>query len=174
MQLRGILALTSVLFLTGFAKPASAGVHLEPYVGYAMPKLTAGSTEEDLKGVIYGARLGYSIPMFAFGAEYMGGSLKDEDGDTGKPGDIGAFVSVEFPVMIRAFATYFVKSKVAFDTGDLEGSGFKAGIGFTPLPLLSVNIEYISGTYDEFDGTKLPTDYEVKGLALTVSLPLDI
>ena len=182
MKLKGILALVGALVLVSFAKPAAAGVHLEPYVGYGMGSWEMPGQSEDFTGMAYGGRLGYTMLGFGGGVEYMGGSFKDKadvDPSTFKPKALGVWVGYTFPVMIRAYGTYFFdgKTTVSDSSGDSEltGSGMKLGVGFTALPFLSVNLEYFTNTWDEIDGTALP-GFEVtaKGYMLTLSIPLDI
>lgn len=165
----------------GFAPIAAAGPHFEPYVGYATGEVSVNSANIDHKGTLYGARLGYAMPMFTFGVEYMGGSFKDEDTsasgeNTWKSSNLGLYASVEFPVLVRVFAAYFIKAEVegsdSSGSNDFEGTATKFGIGLTPLPLLSVNFEIYNSTYDEMDGQSLSSDLKIDAMALTVSLPL--
>lgn len=162
---------------------------IEPYLGYGIGKskvtiATLPLTEEDTKGVYYGLRAGYSTAInLAFGAEFMMGNFEDEDlGATDEAtkftfADPGVFVSFDFPVLVRAFATYFpmakVKAKDSSGTTDLEGNTMKLGVGLTWLPFLSINLEYMMGTYDTtVSGVKIEADMKTYGLS--VSFPLEI
>lgn len=185
MRTKIYLGLCAMLMTMVLVPKASAGVHLEPFLSYGFGKWGTSASEEDFKGVLYGGRLGYSIPMFSIGAEYQGGSLKDESKPayTLKPTDLGVYVSVEFPIMLRAYATYYFNSKVNVSGGNLstdldyQGKGYKLGIGFTALPLVSINLEYIAHEYDEVElgGTSIKLTDKVKadGIAIGVSVPFN-
>lgn len=63
----------------------------------------------------------------------------------------------------------------------LNGNGIKAGIGFTPLPLLSFNAEYIYSKYDSItlNGVDTPLSAGTAGiinkvLLLSLSVPLSL
>ena len=102
-------------------------------------------------------------------------TLSDFDGN-----HLGIFAGVELPVLLRAWATYFLSSKLTDnDDDEYDGSGFGLGVGFTGLPFVSLNLEYRSMTYDEFTDVSAGTtstdrDYDVSEILFTVSLPLDL
>lgn len=161
------------------ASQASAGIMIEPYLGYETGKVkSAGTPDDDYTGTIFGARLGYSMVGLMFGVDYMTGSgtVESTGGDTDiKPADLGVFVGYEFPVMFRAYFSYFFDSKASIDgaTVDFEGGATRFGVGFTGLPFVSINLEMITRTYDEFsDGTAIDPENTVETFALTISLPL--
>lgn len=167
-----LVALFAIGTLTGTY--AHAQFMIEPFAGYAMGKYDSGSNKIDAAGAIYGARLGARSAGFMFGAEYGGGSLKVDSTPsvTVKPTDLGVFVGFEFPVLLRIYATYIISAKADLEGSDLEGNGSRIGIGFTGLPLVSINIEMYNHTYDEINGVSLSSDLKVNTTALTLSLPL--
>lgn len=167
---------------------ANAQIYLEPYVGYSM-----GNQKTDLdvtstvnikakqtgtsSQALYGGRLGYSFLTLAVGGEYMGGTIatssdndittagvstKTSTSGTAGTTNIGAFVALNFPIL-RAFATYFPSSKLDTDT---SGSGFKVGLGFYLLPMLALNAEYMSFTYNKYE----PTGLTVNSFSSTADL----
>jgi hypothetical protein len=86
---------------------------------------------------------------------------------------MGLFVSYEFPILLRVYATYILSSKA--DTGqpaDIEGSGMKLGVGWTGLPFVVINLEMTNRTFDEYDGQPLTNEIDLNTYALVVSLPL--
>jgi Outer membrane protein beta-barrel domain len=172
--------LLTVSFLSLACASAHAGIYLEPYLGYLSGTSTQqGSEDGKMKGVAFGARAGYSILGLAFGAEYATGQLKDDSTPENDltPADAGVFVGYTFPILFRAYATYFPKSKWKSDDGtnsyDLEGKAMKLGVGFTGLPLVVINLEYLTNEFNKFDGQDLTNKIEGKAYMLSVSLPLD-
>lgn len=162
--------LFSTLALLLFSTTAHAGLYLEPYVGYGMGSNKADYTvssftnsinASNAKATVFGGKLGMSILMFRFGADYMSTSGTEEaedklgakSNDTVKTTNIGAFVGVGFP-FIQLSATYFLSSKATVGivptnsnpSSDLSlsGNGIKAGIGFTGIPIIAINLEMIN------------------------------
>ena len=154
-----------MLIVSGFN--ASAGIMVEPYLAYNFAG-EVGNT--DTSGVNMGARLGYSLPMLvSFGLDYNFGeythdmSSVDVDVDHSK---LGVFVAVDLPILMRAWATYYVNANADFGATDVDGDGFGLGVGLTMLPFVSLNLEYRSISYD--GGT------DGKEILAGVSIPLDL
>lgn len=174
-------AMALFLALVAFGPQAQAGLHLEPFLGYWTGKVDIGGTEEDLKGTDLGARVGYSMPLgLAVGAEYSQSNLElDDFTPTVKlePTNLGAFVAYEFPILVRAYASYIFSSKGDYSVGstsvDVEGSGVRIGVGFTGLPFVAINLEYVSLKHDECS-PNCSVDIESKLYGINVSLPLDL
>lgn len=188
-----MLAFRRVIILTVFASPAWAGLYLEPYVGYEFGTgkgdivvQSVGTVVVDEKdaGAAFGAKVGYSVLGFAFGADYMSARLTGKDQTTPpdpdskwKSTDIGLFAQFSLPMLLKFSATYFLSTKLKEDDTELTGSGFKLGVGFTMLPLISINLDMINNTYDDskISGVVVTsTDVTLKTLMLSVSLPLDL
>jgi hypothetical protein len=154
------------------ASQAQADFMIEPFLGYEMGDY--GSNNKDVKGTNMGLRLGGTTAIVSYGLEYSIGALEADtspktDVDTT---DIGAFVSVEFPILVRAFGTYFVKSDAEINNADYEGSGMRLGVGYTGLPFVSINLEKIHRNYDEGpNGVKADIDVDTYMLSASVPLP---
>ena len=183
-----------------------AGLLIEPYLGYAIggdgeSTFTPTTVNHTYSGLNYGARLGYSNLGFMIGLDYSASSHDLEGKITSSPtysakdgidrSQIGIFVGFNFPVMLRAWGTYYFGA--GFDGADAEksgdqvydntdevgdGSGYGLGVGFTGLPFVSINAEYRTFEYDtsnhgaatvaNFAGAKLSE------ILLSISLPLNI
>lgn len=168
--------LLKVLLGSGLLLSTSAysGVLIEPYLGYHMGTAKQGAAEDDLSGMVIGGRLGYSSLGFQIGADYMGGEWADDDTPKSEYtlSNLGIFVAYSFPILIRAYGTYFFDSELK-DTLKLEGTAVRLGLGFSPLPLLDVNLEYMMGTYDEANGFPI-TDYKTNTYGIVLSMPFDL
>ena len=176
-----IKALVALATLTGFVSTAHAGVLIEPYLGYLTGKVEQSSNDWDISGVNFGARLGYkSFLGLMGGLDYMTGKLEDDANPKNDvtPSQLGVFVGFEFPILLRVYGVYGISNKAEFKdsatTNKYEGGdNIKLGVGFTALPLLSINLEYIMASYDEMDGNSLTNDLNIKTYGLSVSAPFD-
>lgn len=195
-----------LLLLVFMISTAHAGVLVEPYLGYRFGSgeidvtnsgLLNGTYKYALSGYNLGGRLGYSF-LGVFGAlDYSIGKLEEEsDGtpagvtvtdkkDEYDTTNIGLTVGYEFPVFLRAWGTYFLKSELEETTDSnpdtYEGSGFGVGIGFTSIPIIDLNLEIRKFSYDEVTDnsgtTSLPSntasELETTEIMLSVSAPFD-
>jgi hypothetical protein len=147
---------------------------IEPYTGIlASGEYKSGTTELDVSGAIAGARLGFGLlPLLEIGVEAQGKAFKTESPDVPLNGlDTGIFVMYEAPVLLRIWYTHFVSAELNNGVANqFEGDGYKIGIGYTGLPLLSINLEMHSYSYDKLNGAA--TDTTVDATALSISLPL--
>lgn len=163
---------------------------IEPYVGYGFGEYDDG-TPESANGLAFGGRLGFQKFGFMVGAEYQRGIGESEETD-GSTTDMtienmGVFVGYNFPVLLRVYAGYEFLSNInsentSQDTEvDIKGTATKVGIGFTPLPLVAINLEYIMAKYDKWEGKsagytfpeqELSPETKMNTFLLTVSLPL--
>ena len=160
---------------------ANAGILIEPYLGYHTGKFEIGSTENDTKGITYGGRIGYQSLGFMGGFDYMTGTWTSESSGSDvdvTPTDMGVFIGYKFPVLIRAYFTYNFDAQTKAESGGssnkFTGKGMKLGIGYTGFPFVSINLEYISDSYDEMDGMSLSSDATGKMYGLTISAPFDL
>lgn len=171
--------MTVILPLGLLSGTANAALLLEPYVGY-MPagKIKVGTAEKTLTGVTLGARAGYSnILGLQLGLDYSTGALKDDATVVNEytPTNLAAFVGWDFPILLRVWAgvgltsSTEVKNATGTATYDKGAKYMKFGAGFTPLPLVSINLEYINSQYEE-SGTNITAS----GLVLGASLPLEL
>ena len=162
----------SLSLLAGLASTARAGIHLEPYLGYAKGTETnhTSSTQnihkETYTGVGFGVRGGVSFLGLLSGLTYdhIGASGEDDDSPAVetdyKATNLGFFLGYEFPLGLRFWGTYYMSAKseiegktgAADEVGDTyKGSGYAVGVGMSIVPMvLALNLEYKSLKYDEF------------------------
>lgn len=174
--MKKILMIFTAVFTMSSVSQAS--INVEPFLGYTFSGEVGTS---DLTGVGYGARVGYDLALgLGFGAEYFQGSYTAENTagveSDFEPTDIGVYVSYDFPILVRAWATYVISGKEDSGAAELSGNGFKVGVGFTGLPFVAINLEYTTINYDESEtaGVTTAIDRDRDGIMLNVSLPLSI
>lgn len=186
--MRKLALLTIFSILTSIS--AHAGIYLEPYVGYAVGKSTGSfnvvsigtsTIDSSSKGAVFGGKLGYSVLGLALGVDYSRFNSKDKDnsGATADSSsvstDMGAFVQYTLPIMFKVSATYIFKSSnVADDDSKSTGKGFKVGVGFTGLPFIAINLDYVSLKYNEATAPGATIDsVDMKSTAtmLSISVP---
>ncbi len=159
---------------------AHADLLLEPYVGYFMGKSDDGTTKTDFDGMAFGGRVGYQNLGFMVGADYMTGKWTDDDDPSNDitPSMLGVFAGYNFPILLRVYGVYGITTKSKVESSgssfELEGSSIRLGVGTTILPLVSVNLEYMTSSFDEFDGQALTPEVKQTAYALTVSLPFTL
>ncbi len=184
------------------ATQAKADLLIEPVVGYSMglngafQKGTTSpgglSTTKDSfsggGGTSFGGRLGYQKLGFQIGADYLHSSINPDD--KAFKGNLSvdewaAFVGFEFPILLRVYAGYIFSAEAqgkyvsAGTTQKLtmkDGSGMKAGLGFTLLPFLDINLEYRRGTFSEWKAgaVKVNGDVDYNIYMIALSLPFTI
>lgn len=170
------------LFIFSLAAPASAGVFVEPYLGYATGHfehtITVNGTtlqriDTDFSGAAYGARAGLKFATVAIGGEYQGGSMDFSGAGGGfKPKDLGVFAGLFLPGGLRFWGTYFFKSK----SDSIEGHGMKGGIGYLMMKHLSLNVEYLTYTFKtislpQFSGIAIGYSGKASALVFSLSAP---
>src|SRR5258708_5969153 len=120
-----------LIILLGAAN-AHATFYLEPYAGYfsgninqevtiVTPPISA-TADDSASGMAFGGKVGFGIPMFAAGVDYMSGSIK-AGGTTTKTTDIGGFFSATVPTGIKFSGTYFFSSQAKDSSSETTGSG---------------------------------------------------
>lgn len=188
-----------------FEAPASASILIEPYVGYnllsstitfgtgAGAALDGQSVKLSDTGPGYGLRLGYSLPLVFFAADYSmvnlsssvtekpAGSTVTTEPSTGV--SLGVTVGLDLP-LLRPYVGYILDDQVKNDSATTYGSGFKAGIGISMLPLIRVNLEYLtrtwtkskssSGVEESFSSAATYSSVSGSGLFLNVSVPFSL
>ena len=157
-------------WLLAFSSLAKAGVLIEPYLGYEATKhsmtFTTGNIEAPgaITGTGYGLRLGYKLPVMFWAALDAGmgtGKLKFDTTGTIADSDVsrntlGLTAGIDLPILLRFWVgTGFsdqmqIKTSTTSDT--FKGSHTKVGLGFTALPFLSINAEYIMRKYTDGSG----------------------
>lgn len=194
-----ILVLTAFL---GLSSAAQAGLMLEPYIGYEMGGGKATYTSDATQsytnkatGSTVGARVGYKLPlMFWLAADYSmtSGSDKYEyvnsalnDSPSYNRTSLYATVGMDFIVLVRGYVGYSLsnENKVKFNTGEAtaKGSAYKVGVGFTGLPFVSINAEYVKYTYTDLSGSNgsakvsdLYSSFDNSAFMLGVSVPFNL
>lgn len=167
------------------APPAQAGLLVEPYLGYHTGKIKqSGNPDSDVKGMSFGGRLGYQQMGVMAGLDYMTGSWTTESSGYKfdvTPTQLGLFVGYSFPMMLRVYGVYSFQADGKIKNGALnydqtqKGTGIKLGVGFTVMPLLSLNVEYLSATFTkDKNGNKLNPEVKNDLFGLTVSVPFDL
>lgn len=177
----------SALVLGGVPLSTQAGLLVEPVLGYSLGQqldFSGGKNYDGGRGISYGGRLGYQTGPFQIGADYLQSSIDMDSSDFDENADItewAAFVGMEFPILLRAYAGYIFSAEGETEINNLnvdleDGTGFKLGLGLTPLPFLDVNLEYRNGTFDEFKagGLKVKKEVDYQAYMLSISLPFDL
>lgn len=167
--------LVILLFLV--STNASAGILLEPYMGY-MSGSSSNTPKLKLTGPNYGARLGYAMPGLFFALDYTLGILEGKQNTTTLDYDhkASALVVGTDVDVLRLWAGYTFANELDQDgnNGVYEGSGFKFGLGYKIIEMpLSLNFEYLIDTYDELDGANLPVELKINTMFFSVSVPLE-
>lgn len=169
-------------------KPASAGLLIEPVLGYNFGKLESDESFST-KGASVGGRIGYQKLGFQLGLDYLK-STQDVDDSSFKKDlktdEFAGFVGFEFPILLRVYAGYIFSatgtSKYRTDMGSgdqdynlklSDGTGTKFGIGFTGLPFVDINFEYRRGKFDtsKLGGVDMEDSTDYSAYMIGVSLP---
>lgn len=177
---------------------ASAGLLVEPYLGYRFGSGEDSNTpksEYSYSSPLLGARLGYQFLGLMAGIDYsmgLGAFELEEKGSTPSKHDFtessfGLFVGYDFPILLRAWATYYLSNTLkgdstAVDGDKYKGNGYGLGVGFTGLPFVSLNLELRKFTWDEYFDNSAGTTAKLSGanevditeVVFSVSLPLDL
>lgn len=184
--------------------PAKADLLVEPVLGYSMglhgtvnkgTSTSGGATisKDDFSGgsgPSFGGRLGYQKLGFQVGLDYLHSGINPSD--KAFKGNLNidewaGFVGFEFPVLFRVYGGYIfsangtgkydppgagTSSKITLSSG----TGFKAGLGFTLLPFLDINLEYRKGTFTTLKtaGYKFNTDVDYNVYMISLSLPFQL
>jgi hypothetical protein len=171
-----------------FGQAARADLLVEPVIGYnfnTKVDFEGGENYSGGMGPAFGGRLGYQNLGLQLGVDYLSSVIDMDDNDFDDDvnlTEVGGFVGFKFPILLRAYAGYIFSA-----TGDSKsangdkmelskGSGYKAGLGFTGLPFLNINVEYRSGTFDEVKvGTvELDEGATYQSIMLGLSLPISL
>lgn len=170
--------LVVVALALGVSSVSHAGILIEPYLGYEMG--TTKNPSGKFEGSQLGLRLAYSAPLFFWGGlDYTTGTgtSKPEGGvnEDGKRSTLYGVVGVDFPILVRAWIAQSISNEMKFDTtGKTKGKATKLGVGFTGLPFVSLNLEYLMEKMDEGDSGTIDPAVENNAYVLSLSLPLDL
>lgn len=197
--------MTTISLLLLFSSGSYAGVLIEPYGGTNVDSEGNGKvnvpgdtlrTTHKIDGETYGARLGYTKGLVMLGVDYSRQSSKLEyksQGLTGGKSNIdknqwGVFVGIDMPVLLRFWATYFVKATIEGKDSDgndgyimrgeaTKGKGFAWAASYTGLPFLALNVEMRNLKYDKHtpnSRTVMGELADTKEILLSVSLPINL
>lgn len=168
---------------------ASAGILIEPYLGYESGQNTAVGTGGDVSsktsGVNLGARLAYSLPVLIwFGVDYgimTGGTAKSDFGGASYSitrSDLYAVVGVDLPILLRAWLGYGLANSMVHkkSTGDETYSGgtnMKLGVGVKLIPLFNIYLEAYQHKSNSIPAA-ITGAYADVGYVLGLSFPIDL
>lgn len=174
--------LLAVVALTlGFVSVSQASVMVEPYLGYEFGKIK-DAFQGDVKATNLGLRLAYKTPVmlwvgvdgtYGLTGTYDPDASGQPSGDFNRKTTVYGTLGIDLPILLRAWLGYSLVDDV--DTGSggtLKGDSMKLGLGFTGLPFVSLNLEYIKDEYKEIDGTSLSPKPKGETYMFSVSLPL--
>jgi len=186
-----------------FSLNASAGILIEPYLGYAIlgnGEVSISNTkyDNDYASLTFGGRLGLQHLGFMMGADYSIQNFEMESttgsttyNDDVKKKQFGIFVGYNFPILLRVWGTYFISSSFEgddavsstnrYDSNDElnDGNGFGLGVGYRPISFVSINLEYRKFEYDTWEvagveATNMTKDQTLSEILLSVSLPFNV
>lgn len=171
--------LLAFALVMGFTSASQAGWMVEPYLGWERGDLSK-DTDGTLSGTAIGARVAYTLPVLVWlGLDGMYTLTGEYDPDGGSKEDakrtsLYAVVGVDFPILVRGWLGYGLLNEWKLDSSPsakLKGDSMKIGVGFTGLPFVSVNFEYIKDSFDKYEmnGT---TDVDVENTAYMISVSL--
>lgn len=157
--------------LLGVSSISQAGILVEPYVGYEMGKTE--NPDGKLEGTQAGLRLAWKSPVMLWlgvdGTFGVSGKAKPDnfpETDVTRT-TIYAVAGVDLPILLRGWVGYGFSDELKFDSGTEKGTSTKIGVGFTGLPFVSLNLEYVT---EKIDSNNL--DLKNNAYVLSVSLPL--
>lgn len=201
--------IATLLFVYLGVQAAQAGILIEPYLGYEVGAIkatlsTAYSTALSLpdgtelagktEGTVLGARIGYTLPVLFWVAleptmmtgKYKASNTLTLDCDSSRT-QLFIDAGVDFPILLRAWVGYGMtnewSAKDVSGTAKYTGSATKVGVGFTGLPFVSINLEYITHNFNKVTGLAGTVSDKVSdnfssttsaSTVLSVSLPLDL
>jgi hypothetical protein len=179
----------------GFAPVAAfADLLIEPGLAYRSGTYDGGTaaTKGKVSGVGLNARLAYEFTIVFAGLD-LGYSFGTATPDSGSSSDttavsVGPVVGASLPMLpLRFWLAYYMMDYATLkSTGtpayDLinNGTAIKVGAGYTIIPLVSVNLDYVTHTYtkseDKILGVTGDLNPNIKGtdIFLSVSVPLSL
>lgn len=180
------LVFGSFLFISFHAK---ADILIEPLIGYQLGTKVEIDNSDSVSGGMgpaFGGRVGYQQLGLQVGLDYLNSSVDMDNEDFKKDlktAEYAAFVGYEFPLLFKAYVGYIFSMSgetsirdddngAALSTKLNGGSGFKAGVGFTLLPLLDINLEYRNVTVDDWKVLSFKMNEDLNYSAYTVSLSI--
>lgn len=201
-------ALVSALLACLISSSARADYYLEPYLGYELggyQMRNAAVANGTIRGADFGARAGFKIlDTFFLALDGMYGRKDDAANSPSSPYDgsiehkaLGATAGLSLPVLARVWVGYNWMDQFEYSTEPnsqysgflLKGSSTKFGLGLSPLPFFSFNVEYfiynhkkigwsggsLSGREEDLANTSLgDLRRDHSAVMFSVSLPLSL
>lgn len=149
---------------------------VEPYYTHYISGEDGAGNE--MSGNEIGLRLGYDIATFAFGLDYVATGKSEYDDSAGEltPSGYGVYAAFDFPILVRAYASYMINYEYKVNSGKYLGNGTKIGIQYTGLPFVAIGLETVKYSFDEFEtssGAKSDVDSSNEYTGLSISVPLE-
>lgn len=168
-----------ILSLILMVNSASAALLLEPHLGY---NLGTSGDGESYRGGEIGMRLGYQQLGLMAGLDFTRSSFDRKvlaASNEYERNEWGLFVGYNFPILIRAWGTYYFSNATKNTTNNSEQTGNtkELGVGFTALPFLSINFMYRMIDLNENEsaaGVKSDIDQSTQEFVVGVSLPFTL
>lgn len=173
-----------VFLFAFFTSTAFGGILIDPYFGSSnasavVEGIPAGfENKGSATGTTFGSRVGVTFSLLSAGLDY-GVYSTDQTDST----DMSLFVGLDLPFFFRFWAEYYLSSEgntiyLEQYSGGTElvfKDGYSIGVGFTGLPLVSVNFEAISKNYTVKDVPFLgDLDAAYADYVISLSIPFDI
>lgn len=155
---------------------AAQAIVVEPYYTHFISGEDSNGTE--LSGHEIGLRLGYDIATFSFGLDYAAtgkGKFEDVAGEY-TPSGYGLYAAFDFPILVRAYASYMINYEYKADGGKFLGNGTKIGVQYTGLPFVAIGLETVKYSFDEFEsnsGATVNADDSIEYTGFAISVPLE-
>lgn len=145
-----------ILFFILSFNTAFADVVFDPYLGLPFGNVTLeDNVEVDTTGFGIGGRVYYEFQSFFGGMDLkFHANSSDTPDKTYEKNQLGLVGGVAFPFApIRIWMNFYFLDRlnVSPDDKEYKGGGHGFGVGFSPLPIMSLNLEYLSSSYDEVE-----------------------
>jgi len=136
-----ISRILGLIFVMIFSLRVSAGVFIEPVLGYAMGNQEESSAKNDSTGLMYGGRGGFSTLGFDLGVEYLMGELEKSSAKEDHT-YISAYAGYSLPIMLAFRAGYVFSSTIKRTATEVTGNGLSFGASYSIMPFVKLNFDY--------------------------------
>lgn len=190
-----LLPVVSLMAMSSAAFAAPVGFGVEPYAGYTFAgSFKSGAdypggtgTNNNFNGFTLGARALVNFEeIFFAGPDFTIIPTSNWDGSASGVSHnnvrLGLVAGVKLPMLFRVWAGYnFIDNQNTSQNNQstqLAGSSFKLGVGYSILPMLSANAEFLMNKYGKFtDESNKSVSGDIgsgKSFLLSVSAPLSL
>lgn len=160
---------------------AKAEIVFEPYLGVPLGSADIDGSNNTTSGLALGGRLYYQQLGFFAGTDlkFSGQSSKEpersyEQNQLGLTGGL-ALTGLPFRMWVSFF--FLDQMSVSQLTRDYSGGGYSLGLSFSPIDIFTINVEYKSSTYDEYETetqkVQLTTDATLNAIFISVGFPFE-